>query len=65
MSNEMINISFKLGEEPFIYSDVISMTKTVYESMTTSDIEKEKQIRYHAWLALVNPPEVIEESNNG
>lgn len=65
MSGEIVNIAFRLGEEPMIYSDVISLPKSLYATMTEDDIEEEKQRRYQAWLALVNPPEVIGDVNNG
>ena len=55
----MISIPFEMGESPFIYRDSIVIPEGL---LTPDEIEAEKQARYLAWLAIVNPPE---ETNNG
>lgn len=59
---ETVTIDFEFGEAPWVLKDAIVVPKSVYDTMTLADIEKEKSDRYARWIAIANPPE---ENVNG
>jgi hypothetical protein len=54
---ETITVNFEIGETPWVLRDAIVVSKSVYDTMTPADIEKEKADRYARWIAIANPPE--------
>ena len=53
----MITIPFEIGEEPWHYRDAIVITEDQFATLSSADIEIEKQRRYDEWLKIVKEAE--------
>lgn len=57
---ELICQSFELSNGVYRYKDAICLTQEQWDTITAGELTAMKNTRFNNWLALVNPPEVIE-----
>lgn len=55
LPNGWLAIDYEMGVEPNIWRDTISAPAEVMLKMSDSEINTEKQRRYNAWIAIIQP----------
>lgn len=54
--NNMVQLIFERGAEPFFFRDAIVMPLDQFVQYTEAELIAMEDERYNNWLAIVNPP---------
>lgn len=57
--NNMVQLVFERGQEPFFYRDAIVMPLDQFLQYTEAELTAMEDERYNTWYAIVNPAEPL------